>query len=100
MTSTYVTVRKELAAQNTDSTLKCMVCGHPTAWDVLSMHGARCYPCYQQYCRADPEWPEPVKLPAIEHNSRLSWAYRLKWREERGDHMTQVQKTLWREALQ
>ena len=92
-----VDVRKKMAEQRAqDERQQCRICNTVTAWETLSDHGGRCYPCYAAYCRAVPPAP---KLPAFADSPRR-WAYLLQWREQRGERLSPVQKTLWREALQ
>jgi hypothetical protein len=45
-------VREELADKMTGSgSLPCSVCRTLTPLATMSDHGARCFPCYQVYCR-------------------------------------------------
>ena len=59
MTSSYAKVRKELAAQTVgdmpaDPSLEpmpCPRCSGMTTRGALSNYGARCFRCYEAYCR-------------------------------------------------
>jgi hypothetical protein len=31
--------------------LACSFCGSMAAWDTLSVYGARCFRCYEAYCK-------------------------------------------------
>jgi hypothetical protein len=41
--------------------LPCMVCRMPTAHITLRDYGARCFPCFQAYCRAVPKSQPPSR---------------------------------------
>lgn len=49
---TVIDIRKQIAEKlGAGSSLSCINCGTPTAYDTLSTLGAKCFPCYQAYCR-------------------------------------------------
>lgn len=75
----------------------CMFCGRPTAHDTLATLGARCAPCYRNYCESASK-PTPDVGDKRKGNPK-EWAHALKAREEAGEILSSVQRTMWRAAL-
>ncbi len=96
-------MRRDNAAARADNAAPnehpCPGCARMTARGTLSDFGGWCYGCYAAHCRASLRSDnEGSDLPAIQRGG-VSWAHRLKAREERGDRLTQFQRQEWREAL-
>lgn len=93
--SAYSKVRKELADQVDESRLPCRYCGAPTLRETLTQYGARCFPCYEGYCR------EPQTFPDIGNKSLgpRDWARALKRRHEAGETLTPTQISAYQGAL-
>lgn len=77
------------------SPLPCRTCGTLTKRSALSMFGARCHQCYLMYCRM----PQSYVDTGNKNDSPKAWAYALKKREENGEPLSSVQRTMWRAAL-
>jgi hypothetical protein len=79
-----------------DDRLPCRWCEAPTKLETLSLYGARCFDCFQRYCRDG-------QLPAVVANRHTegskAWAYALKAREEAGERLSSAQRGMWRTAL-
>lgn len=62
----YADVRKRTAEKmaGDERRMACMTCGESTTIETLSSFGARCFPCYQAYCR-EPFQQRP-RSPAAE----------------------------------
>lgn len=74
----------------------CKFCNSPTASTTLSMFGARCARCYEVYCKE----PTPArKYPDSIPNNSMAWAYRLKWRHEQGEELSEIQIEKYKQAL-
>lgn len=90
---------------------QCAFCGGTAERQTLSMLGARCGPCFQQYVTQGKRYgPMPTaeerravgqKLRAIlaGRSWGKQWAYDLRDREERGEQLTPAQRETWRIAL-
>ena len=91
---TYGTVKKQLVEQF-GGFYTCKTCGSVTSHSTLSDHGARCFPCYQSYCRAV---QSPMSYPPI-HDGQRKWAYLLKAREDGGERLTSIQRAAWRGVI-
>jgi hypothetical protein len=61
--------------------LPCMVCRMPTAPGTLRDYGARCFPCFQAYCRA---------VPKAQPRSRAAQAMHASPRREHGAETLQL----------
>lgn len=94
MTSTYKTVRKDLAEKMGTNPV-CNRCGHGAEWKTLSDHGGMCFPCYSAYCREVTEAPPKFNVP----DGPKAWAYRLQAREADGERLAKPQREAWREVL-
>ena len=99
-------IADDVSAQN--PTAPCMICQAPTAWDTLSMLGARCSRCFRAYCaQASPSGAFIGKARAIEKLRALTfstpggtdWARRLQEREQNGEKLTRFQREAWRKAI-
>lgn len=75
----------------------CIFCGRATAHDTLATLGARCAPCYRGYCESASK-PTPDVGDKRKGNPK-EWAHALKAREEAGERLSGVQRTMWRAAL-
>lgn len=94
----------------------CRFCNTATIWETLSMYGARCHPCFRRYI--DDEFPQPTRFEPLTRDEKVAllermrgvatalalapskdWAYRLREREARGEHLSQAQRECWRAAL-
>lgn len=75
----------------------CNSCGKSTLIATLSIYGARCFGCYEAYCR------EPQHMPPSRADKRLgpkAWAWALKAIEETSPRkLSLVQQAMWRAAL-
>lgn len=80
-----------------DKRRPCNACGKSTLIATLSIYGARCFGCYEAYCR------EPQPMPASRADKRLgpkAWAWALKAVEEASPRrLSAVQQVMWRAAL-
>lgn len=52
----YAKICKETAERMGSAT--CLICRAPTPTKTLSDFGARCFPCYQAYCREPQSKPD------------------------------------------
>lgn len=75
----------------------CAFCRRPTAHDTLATLGARCVTCYRSYCESATK-PSP-DVGDKRHGGAKEWAHALKRREEAGEILSGVQRTMWRAAL-
>jgi hypothetical protein len=95
--SSYRAVRDALTGStDTGDKLPCSLCGAPTKRETLSDLGARCFPCYQSYCREQHEYPDVGNKHA---RGPRDWAYALKRRHEAGERLTPVQISSYRSVL-
>jgi hypothetical protein len=78
--------------------LPCGWCQTMTDRAALSTYGARCFRCYQAYCR-EPQPGGSLPSKAEKDANPRAWAYALKAREEAGEPLTIVQMQAWREAI-
>lgn len=90
-------VRQELMTQTGDAPpeMACRWCGKMTSVGSLNAYGARCFKCYEDYCRASQSYVDTGN----KNDSPKAWAYALKKREENGEPLSSVQRTMWRAAL-
>ena len=78
----------------------CRWCQDPTPTDVLANLGARCSHCYADYCRTMPAAPASPPAGVVPSNAGgAAWAYRLRWRHERGERLTMAQVSMYRETI-
>ena len=81
----------------TQQSRPCSFCGTLTKHDTLATLGARCAQCYRYYCAS-------ASKPTLDVGDKRAggpkdWAYALKTREESGERLSSVQRTMWRAAL-
>lgn len=79
------------------SPMPCSFCGEVTKHEALRMFGARCVRCYRAYCESASK-PAPDVGDKRKGNPK-EWAYALKAREESGERLSSVQRSMWRSAL-
>jgi hypothetical protein len=93
----YAKVRKEIAQQSGDvDRLPCMFCKTPTLRETLTQYGARCFTCYEAYCR------EPRTFPYVGDKQRhgpRDWAHALQARHKAGEKLTPAQVDAYQAAL-
>ncbi len=90
----------------------CQRCQQSTPKATLGHLGAMCQGCYDDYCSMGrpPEgrWSKDDKLEALKAMRSMftktvqdpkAWAYALKAREESGERLSSVQRTMWRAAI-
>jgi hypothetical protein len=80
----------------------CMICSKSTLTKTLSNYGARCFECFEHYCQAAPAADNGgARIPHNPLGGAMdrSWARRLQMREQLGEPLSKLQKTMWREAL-
>lgn len=77
--------------------LQCSFCGKPTQRETLSQYGARCFSCYEDYCRRSMPPPRDV---GVKDKDPKSWAWALKARHESGERLTKAQIDAYMAALQ
>jgi len=75
----------------------CLWCKSLTLVETLNQYGARCFNCYEAYCR-EPQ-PAPSVMADKRHGDPKAWAEALKQREEAGERLTLAQRDMWRAAL-
>ena len=80
-----------------DKRRPCMSCSKPTLIGTLSQYGARCKGCYDDYCAA--KLPTPPTTGNKLTGGPKDLAKALRQREEAGERLSPVQKTMWRSAL-
>lgn len=81
-----------------EARLECRKCGKPTQYATLEQYGAQCFSCYSTWCGQVRETPShPTNAPR--NADPLSWARRLRAREQAGERLSQFQRDAWREAL-
>lgn len=111
--STYRNARRDAAVADDylEGHAQCMFCGGTTERETLSMFGARCGPCFQQYVTQGKRYgamPNTEERRAVGQRLRAilsgrtwgkQWAYELRDREERGEQLTPAQRETWRIAL-
>lgn len=86
----------------TENRRPCMVCSKSTLTKTLSNYGGRCFGCFESYCQAAPAAPSgSARIPHNPLGGAMdrSWARRLQMREQLGEPLSKLQKTMWREAL-
>lgn len=81
-----------------EAMLVCGWCHAPTDHSTLSTYGARCFRCYQAYCR-EPMPPGMLPSKAAKDANPRAWAHTLKAHEEGGAQLTLAQSQAWREAI-
>lgn len=75
--------------------LACSWCSKSTLRSVLSQYGARCFECFEGYCRR----PQDHAQVGDKEVGPKGWAYALKRREVAGERLTGAQKAMWRTAI-
>lgn len=109
---------QEVAADYLANHAPCRWCGNQAPREELSRYGARCEPCYRDWCaQANPSWwpnrpLQPHERDAVIRRAKKAvarlranpqdpkgWAHRLKAREDAGENLSPVQREAWRIAL-
>lgn len=79
-----------------ETRLPCRWCQKQTLVSTLAEYGARCFACYEAYCRDVP----PVPQMGDKRRGPRAWAYALRARDQRCDPLTLAQRNAWRRALE
>ena len=104
---------KRVADEASASYMACSFCGKQTLKSTLSEYGARCFECFEAYCRngdppvrlTDEDKAEVMrKLLVLASNfgrpaDPKAWAYALRDREQSGERLSRVQRDSWRKAI-
>lgn len=80
-----------------DKRQPCRWCDAPTSIATLNQYGARCFGCYESYCRNVPE-ATPYMADKRKGEPK-AWAHSLKAREESGERLSPTQRQMWRAAF-
>jgi len=77
-----------------ENRMPCKRCSTPTLVSTLNHYGARCFACYEAYCR------EPQARPVIgdKRVDPKGWVAALQKRKDAGEQLTQAQDELLRAA--
>lgn len=102
----------QIADEHMVGVMPCEFCGAQTEWETLSQYGARCGPCFTQYCTGGKKNPP---MPSREEKTDIllrlksaifgklqgprAWAYKLKSMEDAGVSLTRTQSDAWRVAI-
>lgn len=102
MSTPYRAAREAIAAQggpaaDTEHRLPCTVCGTATLHATLAQYGARCWSCFDAYCRERPATPT-LAFTRPSHGDK-AWAHQLRHREQQGEALPALQRRMWRQAL-
>ena len=79
----------------TEGRLPCRWCQKQTLVSTLAEYGARCFACYEAYCRDVPRAPQT----GDKRRGPRAWAYALRDREQAGERLTIAQRAAYRDAL-
>lgn len=74
----------------------CTVCKESTSQEHLIIYGARCFSCYQSYCRQAPAY---VPVPDKYKNDPRGWAKRIIDKHESGAEVSKAALSMAKEAL-
>lgn len=75
----------------------CACCKGSTLVETLTQYGARCNRCYSAYLVE--KLPTPQTIGNKVTGGPKDWSRALREREDAGERLSPVQKTMWRSAL-
>jgi hypothetical protein len=86
---------KDATTEASSNYMPCLFCREPTLRETLSLYGARCFKCYEAYCRE----PRVFHDVGKKSDDPRAWAYALQRRHEAGERLTPAQVNAYKAVI-